>query len=372
MSLRVGLACVLIVCLTSGVAAGTGVGVTPQPAAAADIEYDTTLLRIDLQENGDAGWTIEYRVDLNDQNATEAFEALREDIRANRSEFEGGFADRMNRTARAAENTTGRGMAIRDVSVETDRDEIQQVGIVAYNFTWTNFAVADGDELRAGDAISGFVLGEGTTLFFTWPDTYGATDITPPADESSKGSATWLGQEAFANDEPRLVLERGVNTPDGGDGPPGGGTTTAAPDEGGLDVLLLVIGVVVAGLAAGGWYVWKRGEGTPTGVTGDDTVDVAGVTSGETDGENSKVSGAADGADDEDPPEELLSNEERVLRLIEGNGGRMKQQQVVRELDWTDAKTSQVVGNLRDDGDIEVFRIGRENVLALPGETDFR
>jgi hypothetical protein len=44
---------------------------------------------------------------------------------------------------------------------------------------------------------------------------------------------------------------------------------------------------------------------------------------------------------------------------------------VVQELDWTDAKTSQVVGNLREDGDVEVFRIGRENVLALPGETDF-
>jgi Uncharacterized membrane-associated protein/domain len=66
-----------------------------------------------------------------------------------------------------------------------------------------------------------------------------------------------------------------------------------------------------------------------------------------------------------------LSNEERVLRLLKGNGGRMKQQQVVTELDWTDAKTSQVVGSLREDEKIEVFRIGRENVLTLPGETDF-
>ena len=49
----------------------------------------------------------------------------------------------------------------------------------------------------------------------------------------------------------------------------------------------------------------------------------------------------------------------------------MKQQQVVQELGWTDAKTSQVVGNLREEEEIEVFRIGRENVLALPGETDF-
>jgi hypothetical protein len=370
MSLRSGLACVLtILFLTSGIAAGAEVGITPQPAAAADIEYDTTLLRVDFQEDGDARWTIEYRVDLNDENATDAFEALREDIRANRSEFEGAFTDRMNRTAQAAENTTGRGMAIRNMSVETDRDEIQQVGIVAYNFTWTNFAVADGDELRAGDAISGFVLDEGTTLFLTWPDAYGVGDVTPSADESSGGSATWFGQKAFTNDEPRLVLERAATTEDG----PPGGTTTAVSDGFGLEVLVLVIGVVVCGLAAGGWYVWRRKGKTGPDATDDGGAGVAGAASGETAGEaDAGSSGAVGEADSEEPPEELLSNEERVLRLLEANGGRMKQQQVVQELDWTDAKTSQVVGNLREDEEVEVFRIGRENVLALPGETDFR
>jgi uncharacterized membrane protein len=63
---------------------------------------------------------------------------------------------------------------------------------------------------------------------------------------------------------------------------------------------------------------------------------------------------------------ELLSNEEKVLRLVEDNGGRMKQKQVVEELDWTAAKTSQVVGDLRDDEKLESFRLGRENVLTLP------
>ena len=65
-------------------------------------------------------------------------------------------------------------------------------------------------------------------------------------------------------------------------------------------------------------------------------------------------------------PPELLSNEERVLQLLEQRGGRIKQQDVVSELDWTEAKTSQVVGDLREDDEIEVFRIGRENVLSLP------
>ena len=45
----------------------------------------------------------------------------------------------------------------------------------------------------------------------------------------------------------------------------------------------------------------------------------------------------------------------------------MKQKRVAEELDWTAAKTSQVVTGLRDEGDLDGFRLGRENVLSLPG-----
>jgi len=69
-------------------------------------------------------------------------------------------------------------------------------------------------------------------------------------------------------------------------------------------------------------------------------------------------------------PEELLSPEERVLQLLEHNGGRMKQKSVTEELDWSAARTSQVVGDLRDDGEVESFRLGRENVLKFPDDTE--
>ncbi|MFC6772299.1 helix-turn-helix transcriptional regulator, partial [Halorubrum pallidum] len=89
--------------------------------------------------------------------------------------------------------------------------------------------------------------------------------------------------------------------------------------------------------------------------------------SAEPDRESDDSSGS-DGAADAPPvDEELLSNEEQVLRLLEANGGRMKQKQVVEELDWTAAKTSQVVTGLRDADDLDGFRLGRENVLSLPG-----
>lgn len=55
-----------------------------------------------------------------------------------------------------------------------------------------------------------------------------------------------------------------------------------------------------------------------------------------------------------------------MLQLLDENGGRIKQKQVVETLGWTDAKTSKVVSGLREEGTIESFRIGRENVLRYP------
>ena len=59
-----------------GIAGSADPGLAPQPATDAEVEYDSTLLRVDPRENGTAAWTIEYRVDLDDENTTDAFESL--------------------------------------------------------------------------------------------------------------------------------------------------------------------------------------------------------------------------------------------------------------------------------------------------------
>jgi len=74
------------------------------------------------------------------------------------------------------------------------------------------------------------------------------------------------------------------------------------------------------------------------------------------------------------PPEEaiaddpLLSDEERVLRLLEREGGRMKQVDIVEATDWSNAKVSQLLSEMDDEGRIDKLRIGRENLISLPGE----
>ena len=62
---------------------------------------------------------------------------------------------------------------------------------------------------------------------------------------------------------------------------------------------------------------------------------------------------------------ELLSDEERVERLLDSHGGRMRQGTIVTETGWSDAKVSQLLSAMADDGRVEKLRLGRENLISL-------
>ncbi|WP_311171608.1 helix-turn-helix transcriptional regulator [Halobellus ordinarius] len=425
------LACLgLVVVALLGAAAP---GATAQPTgtiADTQIDPDDVSLQIDLRSDGSAAWTVEYRVRLDDDNATEAFLSLRDDIEANESQYSGQFRDRMTATAQTAENATGREMAIENVSVAATRQQLpQDYGVVTYTFVWTNFAAVEDGEIRAGDALAGLFLDSETSLQFSWPAGYGIETVQPEPTDRREDSqvVVWSGPLDFGPEEPTLVVTEAAA---------GGDTTTAAVDgsgdddggtDSGLGSLPLVAALVVLALVVvvGGWYVLRQGEddgGSPVAAAGGgrdggssgaaatpeasqsddvsagagngtigadeaaaaepDAGAVAGATAGAAAGtaadsddesgseaaESAAASGEEDTGDVDPWEDELLSNQERVLALVEHKGGRMKQQEVAGTLDWTDAKTSQVVRKMRDEGDLDAFRLGRENVLVLPDE----
>ncbi|MFA1612097.1 helix-turn-helix transcriptional regulator [Halobellus rubicundus] len=415
-----GVALVLAV-VVGGAATTTSASAQPTDTIAqTGINPDDVSMRITLRENGDAAWAIDYRVRLDTNETTDAFLSLREDIRTNESRYASQFRDRMASTAASAENATGREMAIRNVSVSATRQQLpQDYGIVTYTFVWTNFAAVDGGELRAGDALGGLFLDSETSLQFAWPEGYGLETVRPEPSDLREESriVVWSGPLDFGPDEPTLAVSEAAA---GGTQTPDGGTTTTAPprDPGGLGPIVWgAVGLLVVAVAAGGWVLYRRrgpsgfpdgvgagatdstgdsgGAGTNAGAdtssptaaadTGPDADDDAGAAADTTAAPDEASSAESDvsasqspdaGGDDaaeaaaQEPPweDELLSNEERVLALVEHEGGRMKQQEVAQTLDWTDAKTSQVVRKMRDEGDLDAFRLGRENVLVLPDE----
>jgi len=344
----------------------------PQPAYGVEIDPDNVLMEITLQPNGTATLRIEYRIELDDRNTTDAFERHREDIESNPGQYRDGFRTDMESTVDNAESATGREMGVANVSVDVRREALPpESGVITYRFEWVGFAATDGTELEAGDALSGIYLDEETTLIVGWPEEYERASVTPTPAETREHSIVWSGPLYFTGNEPSLVVsEAGTTTPPGvaGEGPtttPGG--VQVVNDDGRTIAALLGLGVVLALLG----LVYYRsdwggigGSRAESAVSGDG---IAGAERAADDTDGGRVGDAkAAGGGAGSSGSELLSNEEQVLGVLNDHGGRLRQQEIAAELDWTDAKTSKVVGEMREDDAIETFRLGRENVVTLP------
>ena len=87
--------------------------------------------------------------------------------------------------------------------------------------------------------------------------------------------------------------------------------------------------------------------------------------------------GSAAGGDDVDArptdrrngrdTEQLVPPRERIIGLIERNGGRMKQGEIVEAVEWSESTVSRKLGTLESAGAITRYRIGRGKIVFLPG-----
>lgn len=319
----------MIGCLVAVLLAG---GVIATPLAAAETpEADSVVFDVTLQDDGDAIWRVAYRYQLTDEEEKQVFDSLSGEIAEDPTQYTDRFAADISTAVRTAANETDREMQLRNVSVTTSEQAIPQAtgtyGKVIYRFEWTNFAVVTESGLRAGDAISGFYISPNTELLLSWPTTYEPTEtLRPKPDEVTETRVVWEGETTFGSDEPRVALDKT-------------GTTSEASGAG-VPVGLLLAGVVGLGL-----------------------VGTAGVIALRRTREDGSATPGEEGA-------ELLSNEEQVVAALREHDGRMKQQELAAACDWNDSKTSKVVTELKEEGAIDVFRLGRENVISLPEETN--
>lgn len=326
-----------ILLVLGAVIAAAPVGAGQAALSQQGVDADTVILDATIGADGDASWTVTYRLRLADANETAAFEELRAAIEANRTAATDRFEARVSRAVASASRTTGREMAVSNVSIELRQVSQPDAtfGEITYRYEWAGFAGTDGGRLVAGDAIDRFILDETTVLRLRWPESYEATTVSPAPTAREPGLTTWRGPREFAAGQPRLELAPATTAspaPVSTDG-------AISPLATGGVLLLVLVGVGGAVLAR------RRRE----------------------DGDDAASTADSEPASPDDPTvAPLLSNEERVVGLLEAEGGRLKQATLADRLEWTPAKTSQVVGDLRDAGTIEVFRLGRENVLELP------
>ena len=63
-------------------------------------------------------------------------------------------------------------------------------------------------------------------------------------------------------------------------------------------------------------------------------------------------------------PEQFVTDEERVIRLLLAHNGRMKQTQIVAGTDWSEAKVSRILSEMEASNDIVRLEVGRQKVVC--------
>ena len=334
------------------------------------VSYDrpqATVYTIDAHEDGDATWTIELRYQLVGDEEVAAFESIREDFeQGNLSVFEGIEKD-MAPFAKEASNATGRPMSVsnfeRDVYI---RDTLtQKVGIVSVTFEWSGFAEASSSEVRVGDVFvgSGLALTENDRLVIEHVEDIPLRSVSPEPDTNDGERLIWDGERFFEEGQPSVVFSEDTNGGETGNGEDDNGNangngngsgetdspSTPPPsgtDTGGSSTATTVaagIVLLVSGFA-GGLYLGKR-----TGLIG----------GAERENEREEET------DHETEGTELLTDEDRVVRILNEHGGKMKQAELVKETDWSKSKVSMLLSNMEEEEKISKLRLGRENVIEL-------
>jgi hypothetical protein len=280
----------------------------------------TITYTISPAPDSSALWNVEYRALLPTQEDIAAFER---DINDPQVLPPLEVQQLMERSASVASVATGRSMEIRNFSSTSSVQATPTgtYGVIQYTFLWTGFSMAGG-KMEIGDAFfGGLYLSRETTLIFRLPQGYTVYSVSPPADRTN-GDLTWYGLRSFSAGEPRIVLQ-----------PP------AFP----WSQLILVVCVLVAGAAAGAWFMLRK-----TGEKGE----VAAIT--DTPAGDPLVTEA-----------ELASLEERIIKLLRDNAGALYQSEIARRLEAPKSTVSSALNGLHAKGLIQKVRKGRENLIRL-------
>ena len=393
----------LLVCALAAPAMATGdasvtyddhstqrLGTSAQPAvetlATQEFDADRTEFRITVFADGSAEWQFRYEQRLETDQQQTDFEAFAEEFNTNETDLYRNFQSRAQSLTDAGTNATDREMSAegfeRDARVEQLGPAGDEFGVVEMSFSWVGFAPVEGDTVVVGDVFEGgLYIGPNQTVVFQRGDGLAFQSVQPDDGIQSgetlaeSDSVTWEGERTFTDNRPRLELAPDTTTTEAT--PTEATTTPAEQDDSGW---LFPVGVLVfvALLGVIGAVAYRSGafsDGDPGAATtvDDDDAGSAGQAAG-AGAAGAAAEEAADQSVDDDTDsgaavteEELIPDDEHVVSLLEDNGGRMKQVNIVEETGWSKSKVSMLLSDMEDEGTISKLRVGRENIVSLAG-----
>jgi len=344
--------------------------------------FDRTTFQVTLYQNGSAEWAIVHRTPLENESEQQQFEEFAREFEQSEQPLYQNFVEQSQALTQFGTDATGRNMSATDYDRSATVDPLQNTGTVRMSFHWRNFAAVEGDTVLVSDVFDGgFYIGSSQSFVFQSGPGLAFTDVRPAPDSQSapdslerSESVTWNGEQSFNDRRPYVELEPRETGQNAGTER---GTTAAADAPGaanGESSWMLPAAVVFLVIVAGGVAAWR--SGALAGVLGtDDDEPPASTASATGDTEQPSTATPGDTASATDtaeepavPDEELLTDSDRVRKLLEENGGRMKQVDIVDSTDWSKSKVSMLLSDMEEDGDISKLRVGRENIISLAGQ----
>lgn len=284
-----------------------------------------SIIIIDIQENGNALWSIEQRLPLTGEteiNDWVGFILKVQDSAQYRDDLLN-FSYRIKYFLGSAEKDTNRSMNALNFNISYDLAKTLSgdFGIIRYSYEWQNFSRIEEGKIIIGDTFSeGMLLSADTVLIVIIPEGYEVLSTSPGFDKRDGNRLIWDGTlyRSFNNGEPEVVLSRNSMQ----------GTWLA---------IIVLIGLFVTSSV----LFWKKGY------------------SSHNDAKNVILT--------QEPYLEIndLQYEEMIEHILIKSGGQAFQSEIVKESMLSKSKISIVISEMKEKGRIIKIRKGKENLIRL-------
>jgi uncharacterized membrane protein len=347
----------------------------PQPQLElAQIEQaNETWFQVSVFENGDARWRVKYRQLITNESEIEDFKQFAEDFNTSETETFTNFKQRADRLTQDGTEITDREMNATEFQREAKYNNFSSKAVVEMSFRWVGLAEQENGQVILSDIFDGgFVILEDQRLRIERGENVSFDSVSPDPDdvEATTNSefgdwVEWNGYREFEAGAIDVRLSPPSVTTNNSDAPQDGDDTTTdgegannggSNQESGSGMMVPLLVLLLVVLGTGGMVVWymSRSSQTEQPTASTETATQPGAERDESEAELET--------------EQLLSDEDRVLKLLEDNGGRMRQVSIVEETEWSKSKVSMLLSDMESEGEISKLRVGRENIISLAGE----
>ncbi|MCL5949004.1 MAG: MarR family transcriptional regulator [Candidatus Bathyarchaeota archaeon] len=227
----------------------------------------------------------------------------------------------------SAVSVTHREMSVDENSLQINSAISPESKTTEYTFVWQNFSIVQDGKISFGDVFQvtnffGQLYGD-ASLQLSYPSDFKVKSVSPAPYERQDSADTlrWSRTQDLVTNQVSVVL---VSNSQNGNSPSGDWQL-----YGGIIAVL----AVVAAFSLFGFFRVKRRR---------------------TKASSTNVVGSL-----------LLSEEEKILKLLKSSGGSMRQSKITEQSRFSKAKTSQLLTALEKNGSITRYKNGRDKIVTL-------